>query len=483
MNKRVINAVSILVFLIGLFMLIPFFIAIGAGESRSISAFGCTIAVSLSVSALIFFMTKKGNSGAFKARDGFLMVALSWIIASALGAMPLFLSGAIPNFADAYFETMSGFTTTGASILREIEGLPSSILFWRSLTHWLGGMGIVVLTVAILPLLGVFGINLMKAEAPGPSMDKISTRIASTAKILWLIYVSLSVLEIILLMFGGMNLYDAAIHSFGTLATGGFSNKNLSVGHFNSAYIHNVITVFMVMAGLNFVLYFKLISGRFKDIFKNTEFKVYLGIFAVATLFVALKLNSDAVYSSFSESLQYASFQVASILTTTGYATADFAKWPEFTRIILFIVMFIGGSAGSTGGGIKVVRIVTLFKLGVNEMKKFLHPRSVFSFKINGERMTKDATYSIAGFFFLYIMFLLITTMVVGLGGYNILTSFTTALATVGNIGPGFGMIGPANNYADFPDWIKWFLSFAMMVGRLEVYTVLILFVPRFWRK
>ncbi len=484
MNKRlIINSISILIFLIAVFMLIPLEIAFVDRDLVSERAFGITIASALALSLVAFMLTRKGINNSFKARDGFLMVSMSWVIASLVGALPLYLSGAIPSYTDAFFETMSGFTTTGASILRDIEGLPRAVLFWRSLTHWLGGMGIVVLTVAILPLLGVFGINLVKAEAPGPSMDKISTRIAGTAKILWLIYVGLSVAETILLMVGGMDLFDASIHTFGTMATGGFSSKNLSVGHFSSPFIHWVITAFMVMAGLNFVLYFKLFTGKIRDLFKNTEFKVYLSIFVIASLMVALKLTTDAVYPTFGTSLQYASFQVASILTTTGFATADFAAWPHFTQVILFILMFIGGSAGSTGGGIKVVRITTLFKLGVTEMKKFMHPRSVFNFTVNGETVTRDNVSNIAGFFFLYILFLVITTLVVGLGGYDILTSFTTALATVGNIGPGFGLIGPARNYADFPDWIKWFLSFAMMVGRLEVYTVLVLFVPRFWKK
>ncbi len=484
MNRRlIINTTSILVFIIGLFMIIPLFIALAHGESAAASAFEITIGFSLGISALVFLLTRKGKISVFQARDGFVMVTLSWLTAAAIGAVPLYLSEAIPSYADAFFETMSGFTTTGASILRDIEDMPRSVLFWRSLTHWLGGMGIVVLTVAILPLLGVFGINLMKAEAPGPSVDKISTRIAGTAKILWLLYVGLSVAETLLLMLGGMNLFDAAIHTFGTMATGGFSSKNLSVGHFNSPYIHIIITVFMVMAGMNFVMYYRLITGRVRDLFRNTELKAYLGIFVLASLLVALKLSADKVYPGFGTSLQFAAFQVASILTTTGFATADFATWPQFTQVVLFIMMFIGGCAGSTGGGIKVVRISTLFRLGVKEMKKFIHPRSVFSFTINGENVSQDTVYSIAGFFFLYIFFLILTTLVVGLGGYDIVTSFTTALATVGNIGPGFGLVGPSRNYADYPDWIKWFLSFAMMVGRLEIYTVLVLFVPRFWKK
>ncbi len=480
----VFNIISILMLVIAGFMLFPLGIAFFNGETACASAFLQTILIIVALGTIVYFITRKLKSKQFSAKDGFLMVTSSWIIASAAGALPFFFSGAIPAYTDAFFETMSGFTTTGASILTEIQSLPKSILFWRSLTHWLGGMGFVVLTVAILPLLGIGGVKMVSAESPGPTMDKISPKITQMAKMLWLIYIGLTIMETVLLMFGGMNLFDSLTHTFGTLATGGFSPKNASVGHYNSAYIDVVITIFMVLAGLNFGLYFRMLTGHFTEIKKNTELKAYLAIFAIAVILTAIPLTGR-VYSNFAESLRYSSFQVASVITTTGYATANFDLWPAFSKYILFALMFIGGCSGSTGGGIKVIRIVTLFKQAITEMKNLANPRGVFGTRINGVIVRKGFIYTILGFVFLYCMFLLITTAVVASspGGYDLETSFSTALVTVGNIGPGFSMVGPTMNYAFFPGYVKWFLSFAMMAGRLEIYTVLILFTPYFWRK
>lgn len=476
--------ISVLIMVIGGFMLFPLGIAFYNGETSSAQAFFRTIIFVIISGLLLNIVTRKRRGRQFSAKDGFLMVTTSWIIASIAGAFPFYLSGIIPSFADAYFETMSGFTTTGASILTEIQSLPRSILFWRSLTHWLGGMGFVVLTVAIMPLLGIGGVKMVSAESPGPTMDKITPKITHMAKLLWFIYIGMTVLETILLLFGGMDLFDSLTHTFGTLATGGFSPKNSSVGHYDSAYIDIVITVFMVLAGLNFGLYFRVLTGHFIELKKNTELKAYLLIFAVAAVIAAIPL-AGKVYSGFAESLRYSAFQVASIITTTGYATADFDLWPALSKYILFALMFIGGCSGSTGGGIKVVRIVTLFKQAVTEMKHLANPRGVFTTRMNGIAVRKDFVYTILGFVSLYIMLLLVTTGIVATspGDYNLITAFSTALATVGNIGPGFSLVGPSMNYSFFPDYVKWFLSFAMMAGRLEIYTVLILFTPYFWRK
>ncbi len=476
----IIHVVSVIVGIIQLFMLIPLGIALSYGEHAS--AFAIPVLSTLVITLSLYFATKKHRSSLVSPKDGFLLVTLSWIAASAVGALPFFLSGAIPSYTDAFFEAMSGFTTTGASILTAIEPLPRSLLFWRSLTHWLGGMGIVVLTVAVLPMLGIGGVQLLRAEAPGPTVDKLSHKITRTAKILWFIYIGFTVLETLLLMFGGMDWFDSLTHTFGTLATGGFSPRNSSVGAYNSAYFDIVITVFMVAAGLNFGLYFKIITGNGKNLLRNTEAKVYLSIFAAASLLVAFSL-SGSVYDSFGEALRYGAFQSASILTTTGFATADFDLWPAFSKIILFLLMFIGGCSGSTGGGIKVIRIVTLFKQAAAEMKYLVFPRRVFRIRINGSSIRKDFVFNITGFVFLYLLILLLTTMVVASGGYGILTSLTAALATVGNIGPGFDLVGPTMNYAFFPAYIKWFLSFAMMVGRLEVYTVMVIFTVHFWKE
>ncbi|MCK5681518.1 TrkH family potassium uptake protein, partial [bacterium] len=378
--------------------------------------------------------------------------------------------------------TISGFTTTGASILTEIQSLPRSILYWRSLTHWLGGMGIVVLTVAILPLLGVGGLQLVKAEAPGPTVDKITPRIAETAKYLWYIYLGMTVAETLLLMGGGMDFLDALTHTFGTLATGGFSTKNTSVAYYNSAYIDWVITFFMVAAGMNFVLHFRLLTGHASSLKNNSELKAYLLIFVTATIVIAWKLNLE-VYPAFTDALRYSAFQVASILTTTGFATADYETWPHVTQAILFLMMFVGGCSGSTGGGVKVIRVITLFKQALNEMKYLIHPKAVFPLRLSGQVVRKNIVYAISGFFFLYMTIVLVVTFIVSLSGVDLLSSVATALATVGNIGPGFGVVGPTENYAHFSDPIKWTLSFAMLAGRLELYTVLVLFTPMFWKR
>lgn len=478
--KTVLHVLSVLMLIISLFVIMSALVALYYDEIPTVFAFLKTLAIVIPLSVLMYFLTRTGKNHVLGTREGFLLVSTSWIFSSLAGALPFVFSGAIPSYTDAFFETMSGFTTTGASILTDIEGLSHGMLFWRSMTHWLGGMGIVVLTVALLPLLGIGGIQLLRAEAPGPSLDKMTPKITQTAKILWLIYVGFTFLEIVLLIFGGMSLFDASTHTFGTMATGGFSTKGASIGAFDSAYIHIVITVFMVLAGMNFSLYYKIISGNFKGFFRDTEMKVYIAIFMVVT--VLISINLLGTYGSFGRSLQYAGFQTASILTTTGYATADFALWPAFSRNALFFLMFVGGCSGSTGGGIKVVRIVTLIKLAFHEMKHMVYPSGVFRLKMNGIVMKKDIVYPIAGFFFLYMFLLLVVTLSVASGGYGILTSFSTALATLGNIGPGFGKIGPALNYSFYPAYIKWILSTAMMLGRLEIYTVLILITPKFWR-
>ena len=480
--KIVLRIISYLLLIVCGFMLTAVAVAVFFHELAIAKVFSEVVAVTVLIAGIFLYSTRSLSHAHPSFKDGFLFVTGSWAIVALFGALPFYLSGAIPSFCDAYFETISGFTTTGASILTEIQSLPHSILYWRSLTHWLGGMGIVVLTVAILPLLGVGGMQLVKAEAPGPTVDKITPRIAETAKYLWYIYLGMTVLETLLLMAGGMNFLDSLIHTFGTLATGGFSTKNGSIEHFNSAYIDWVITFFMVAAGMNFVLHFRLLTGQARSLIKNSELKAYLVIFVTATLVIAWILNLS-VYPAFKDALRYAAFQVASILTTTGFVSADYESWPHVTQAILFLLMFVGGCSGSTGGGIKVIRLVTLFKQAVNEMKYLIHPKAIFPLRISGKVVSKNIVYAISGFFFLYITILLLVTFVVCLSGVDLFSALTTALATVGNIGPGFGAIGPTKNYAHFADPIKWVLSFAMLAGRLELYTVLVLFTPMFWKK
>ena len=465
-------------------MIIPAGIAASYGEMVEFYSFLGTIFLIWIFAAIYILSTQKAPNRVLSSRDGFFFVTSSWILAAGFGALPVYISGAIPSYTDAYFEIMSGFTTTGASILTDIEALPRSILFWRSLTHWLGGMGIVVLVVALIPLLGSGGTKLVGAESPGPQVDKFTPKIKNNAVILWLIYLGLSVLEIILLMLGGMDIFDASTHTFGTMATGGFSPKAASVGHYNSAYIDAVITIFMVLAGCNFALYYKAMRGKIRDVFSDGEFKVYIAVFFIVAVLISanLMLQGDG-YDSPGRAFRFASFQTATILTTTGYATCDYELWPNFSKVLLFFLMFIGGCSGSTGGGIKVIRIVTVAKLAMNNIKYMLHPRGVFSLKVGKTTIRKEVIYTISGFFALYIFTILVSTVVVSTCGADIETSLTTALVTVGNIGPGFGSIGPTENYQFFPGYVKWFLSLAMMAGRLELFTVFALLTPQFWRK
>lgn len=483
MNFRfLIKSLSVLLTVIAVFMLIPAGLAVYYGEKVPLIWF-LTVSVSTIVlSSVVMMAGRNWTFPRLAAKESFLMVTLGWVLASGLGALPFYLSGSIPSFSDAFFETASGFTTTGASILSSIETLPYSMLFWRSLTHWLGGMGIVVLTVAILPMLGVGGIQLLKAEAPGPSVDKIAPRIAETAKVLWFIYLGMTAVMVILLRLGGMNYFDAFTHTFGTVATGGYSPKNTSVAFYNSAYIDYIITTFMVLAGMNFTIHYRFLTGRTKNIFNNLEMKTYFAIIAVTTLISTFNLYRSS-YSTISESFRFASFQVASIITTTGFATADYEKWPHLSQFLLFLLMFIGACSGSTGGGIKVIRIATLFKLGLNEMKYLLHPKAVLPLWVEGKVVKKDMVYSIASLVFLYALTVLGTTLVCASSGTDVLTSFTASLSAVGNIGPGFGNVGPVDNYSFFPDYVKWTLSLAMIIGRLEIFTVLIIFTRSFWTK
>ncbi len=478
----IVKFISILCLILAMFMMAPAGIALYLHEGPSLLAFLITISTMAAFSIMVLILLRRYTVKALSTRDGFLIVSLSWIIMTAVGALPFYMSGSIPSFTNAFFESMSGFSTTGASILTDIESLPRSILFWRSETHWLGGMGIIVLSVAILPLMGVGGLQLIQAEAPGPTVDRITPRIAGTAKLLWIIYIGFTAAETLLLMLGGMDLFDALTHTFGSIATGGYSTKNAGIGHFNSAYIEGVITFFMLLAGINFTLHFRLFTGRLKPIVRDTELKAYLLILGTATAVTACSLYGTS-YPTAGECLRYASFQVVSIMTATGFASADYEQWPLMGQIVLFILMFVGGCTGSTSGGVKVMRIVVLFKQAVNEMKLLLHPRGVFTLKLNGSMVRKNIVYAVSGFFFLYAMTLLAVTFVVASAGHDITTSFSAVLATQGGIGPGFGKVGPMDNYAFFEDYVKWALSFAMLAGRLELYTLFVLFTPAFWRK
>jgi trk system potassium uptake protein TrkH len=443
-------------------------------------AFLITIIVTLLTGIIGFLITRTKTE--LHIKDGFLIVSSGWILFAAIGAIPFKLSGFIPSYTDAFFETMSGFTTTGASILTDIEALPHGLLFWRSLTHWLGGMGIILLSLAILPLLGVGGMQLFKAEVPGPTPDKLSPRIKHTAELLWGVYVLISAAEVLSLKIAGMTWFDSFCHTFGTMATGGFSTKNASIGQYNSAFIDYVIVVFMILAGTNFALHYRALRGKPLIYWKDREAMFFISVIGIASILVGVDVWKNTPDSLF-KTIQDTIFQVVSIITTTGYGTADYEKWSASSQIILFILMFMGGCAGSTGGGMKIIRSIILIKFGLNEIKRLIHPQAVLPVRVGELVVPREIVTNIGGFFLLYISLFVIGILVMSSLGLDIETSFGSVAANINNIGPGLGAVGPTDNYSQIPAFGKWFLSFLMLVGRLEVFTVLILFTPSFWKK
>ncbi|HEY5672741.1 MAG TPA: TrkH family potassium uptake protein [Malonomonas sp.] len=444
-------------------------------------AFLLSALICLTVGGLMFRLVK--CRAELSVRDGFAVVTFAWTFFAIFGALPYLLSGAIPSPLDACFETMSGFTTTGSTILTDIEALPKSLHFWRALTHWLGGMGIIVLSLAILPMLGVGGMQLFKAEVPGPTADRLKPRIQDTAKLLWGAYVLLTATETLLLMFGGMNFFDAICHSFATLATGGFSTRNTSVAAYDSSYIDAVITFFMILAGVNFTLHFQILRGRLGDFYRNEELRCYLAIILVATLVIMLFNGIGGVYTNLGDNLRYSIFQVSSIITTTGFGTADYEGWPVMAQYILIMLMFIGGCAGSTGGGMKVVRILLLFKHVQVQVFRLIHPRAVRLVKLGNRPVDKDVMQAILGFFALFIGIFVAASLLMAACGMDLVSGGAAVVACLANIGPGLGTVGPVDNFAHIPAFGKSVLIVCMLMGRLELFTVLVLFFPSFWRK
>lgn len=501
MNIRsVLHILGWLSLLLGLLLLIPLCIALGygggwGGETWAFLGSFCI------ASALGFFMKWRFvlDREDFGIQEGFACVTLGWLLVTLLGALPFYLSGACRNFVDAFFETMSGFTTTGATIFEDIEALPKGILFWRSFTHWLGGMGIVALSIAVLPVLGGGGNMLFRAEVPGPTKDKLAPRISETAKILWYIYSALTLAEVLLLWALGMPLFDSFCHAFGTMATGGFSTKNASIGH--SEYgpaIQWVVIVFMFFAGINFVLYFHLIRGRPKSFLQSTEFKLYLVILLASIAIIACFLyfsppeayavdtsdfKSAEGYDTLNRSFRDAAFQSVAIMTTTGYCTGNFDAWPHFCRYLLVVLMVIGACAGSTGGGMKVVRLLISFKFGLREIRRLVRPRTVFNIKIEGKTVPEEVLGNTAGFFVIYFLVWGAGTVLMHLCGLDLETAFSSVVACISNIGPGLAGVGAEANYAHIPLLGKALLSFCMLLGRLEFYSVLILLIPLTWKR
>ena len=462
----------------GAVLLIPAFVAFLYGESDVIQF----LIVSAVLGAIFFiFGRKRPENKVIYAKEGLVIVGLAWILWSLFGALPFVLTGSIPSYVDAFFETVSGFTTTGSTILTNIEALPKGVAFWRSLTHWIGGMGVLVFVMMLTSLDDEHSMHLMRAEVPGPEADKLVPKARATARILYLMYFVLTAAEVVFLMFGGMSFYDALLHSFSTAGTGGFSNRNASVAYYDSAYIDGVITVFMILFGVNFNLYFLIRLKNWKDALRNEELHAYLGIIAGAVAIVTV--NILGIYGNLVHAFRYASFQVASVITTTGFCTADFNLWPELSKVVLLGIMVIGACAGSTGGGIKVSRFLILVKSIKQEVRRMLHPKAVTIVKINGKRVGNDTIRSVYIYFISYILVMMVSILLVSINNFDFATTFSSVLTTLNNVGPGISMVGPVENFHMFSPLSKLVFCMDMLLGRLEIFPYLLLMSPELWRR
>ena len=477
----ILKILGVLLLVFGLTMIFPLVAGLYFGDPILVPLI-LSLTITVSAGLILFLVFRKARSEVLNQREGMAIVAIGWTAVGLFGALPFYMGDGYFTFTDAVFESVSGFTTTGASILSNIEGLSKGLLFWRSFIQWLGGMGIIVLSVAILPFLGVGGMQLYKAEVPSPVPDKLKPRIRDTAMILWKVYALLSLVQVILLMLGGMNLFDALCHTFTTMPTGGFSTKNSSVAYFDSVYFDCVFIFFMLLAGINFSLHYQLLRGKTLAFWQDSECRFFIGAVVLTTLVVSLNVFGS-VYETIGAALRYGAFQVVSIVTTTGFATADYEQWPVMSQLIILLLMFLGASAGSTGGGMKCLRIMLCFKYCYKELFSLIHPRAVTHVKIAGKPVADDVMRSVLGFLALYVgLFALGSVLLAGLD-VDFITSIAAVASSIGNIGPGFGMVGPVENYAQIPILGKWLLIWWMLLGRLEIFTLIILLVPEFWRK
>jgi trk system potassium uptake protein len=478
---KILHLIGILNLFLGLSMLAPLGISLIYHDGSTIPILNSFI-ITCAIGMTMYFLSKTKSSLSLSQREGMAIVTFGWISAALFGSLPFLLSGSIDNMTDAYFESISGFTTTGATILSDIESLPEAILFWRSMIQWFGGMGIIVLSIAILPFFGIGGMQLYRAEIPSPVVDKLQPRISETAKSLWKIYFSITLLEVSLLWVGGMPLFDAINHAFCTMPTGGFSTQNTSIAQYNSTYFDTIVIIFMILAGINFSLHFRFLKGELKVFGDDPECRVFLLTLVILISIVAYNIY-QTVYNTIGQAIRYASFQVVSIITTTGFVTADYTKWPPLSQIIIVLCMFVGAMAGSTGGAIKVMRIILIIKHGYQEIFRLVHPHAVRSIKLGGKPIPLDILNSVRGFFILYLSVFIVAVIIMSSLGLDIFSSFASVAATLGNVGPGFGLVGPVQNYLPIADLGKWVLSFCMLTGRLEIYTVIILLAPAYWRK
>lgn len=477
MNYRMIcRVLGFIMLCLAALLLLP--LTAGLCYGQNVLNFVITIGIA---AALGFLLTRaRPKNGGLFARDGFVIVGLGWIMMSLVGALPFVLSGSIPNYIDAVFETVSGFTTTGASVVLNVEQMPRGDLFWRLFTHWIGGMGVLVFVLAVLPMSGEHSMHIMRAEVPGPTVGKLVPRARKTASILYLIYVVMTVIETVMLKCGGMSFYDALLHSFATAGTGGFSTRAASIGAFNSLYVEMVTATFMILFGMNFNLYFLLLLGRFKAVVKNEELHWYLGIIAAAVLAIALGITK--MYGGFAVALRHAYFNVATVISTTGFCTVDFSTWPEYCKWILVLLMFTGACAGSTGGGLKISRVAILAKSSRAEVRQTVHPRSICRIQLDGRRVDAGVVRAVSVFFVMYVSLLLFITFIISFDNYDLETNFTATLSCMSNIGPGMSLVGPTGSFSIFSPLSKIVLSFAMLLGRLELYPILVLFSARTWK-
>ena len=480
--RFIIKIICKLIFLESLFLAICFIVALFYGES-DLYAFAISAIISAAIS-IIVNSSIKVNDFVLAKRDGYFIVTFAWIIISLFGSLPFIIGNTIPSFANAFFETMSGFTTTGSTIMDNIEAMPHATLFWRSLTQWLGGLGIIVLFLALIQSLGIEGRDLYVAETTGPTHSKITNTFSSTARSLWMIYVGLTLLEAILLYLGDMSIFDAICNSFTTMATGGFSTKQASIAYWSSPYIQYVITFFMFVAGVNFSLTYGLITQfDWKKFLKDNEFKVYLGIVSIATLIISINLYKNNWQNGDIEHIfRDAIFVVVTTITTTGFATADYMQWSPVIWCVIIIIMCIGACASSTAGGPKVIRISLLFKNSLAELERIIHPNAITTVKYNKKVVPADTISNIMGFFTLFILIIVISTLILVICGNDLMTSFSGVITSISNVGPGFGTIGPSETFSHMNDFSKIFLAFIMLIGRLEIFTVLVIFTKSFWK-
>lgn len=466
------HILGLVLLILAALLLLPMLCAVLCGES--VLPFVYTLLITAAVGGILLLFRPRARE--IFAKEGLATVGLSWVLMSLLGALPFVFSGDIPRYVDAVFETVSGFTTTGASILTNVEALSRSGLFWRSFTHWLGGMGVLVFIMAVLPMNGEHSMHIMRAEVPGPVVGKLVPRLRKTALLLYLIYTGLTVLETVLLMLGGMSFYEALLHAFGTAGTGGFSTRAASIGGFDSLYVELVIGIFLILFGTNFNLFYLVLIGRWRDAARSEELHWYWGILAVSTLGIAAGITK--MYGGFGIALRHAFFNVTSLISTAGFGTVDFTAWPAYTQGIIILLMFIGGCAGSTGGGLKLSRVMLLIKTAAADVQRVIHPRRVTRVQMDGQRVTQDTAAAVYTYFALYMLFLLLCMFLVSFDGFDFTVNFTAALSCMSNVGPGLGLIGPSGNYSIFSDLSKVIMSLTMLFGRLEIYAMLVLFIP-----